>query len=255
MKFLIFLSVMVAKGLASTHFVKQPMPTTRSLSYCTAVENKPIISIPYCTKGHGDVIGLSCSSDCRGMLLKRQHLSHALTQDWVSFCIIGQQYSARMITTYPFMYFSHHIICFVQSQIPQVWKSETPFVQYVSYQDETGCLNLHLSFTDMIIQKSSLFQARDDRDHPIIPWWNRLHFYLVHGWCILQESLSSSIMPSTKIALAKWLTSTFSSLGTYMNLMSESRPMCCFTRFKYFLMRFPFASQSPLTCLVITWES
>ena len=68
-KLCMFFFVIVARASASTHFVKQSMPTTRNFSYQIVVGNVPIMSSPHWANGQGAVIGVNSSVGCRIMLL------------------------------------------------------------------------------------------------------------------------------------------------------------------------------------------
>lgn len=98
MKLVVFLSMMVAKTLASTYFVKKFMTTITILSFPFTIRSGPIISTPHWAKGHVLVMKVSFTCGWCGIGEEHWHLLHLLTNFIVSsYKVCGYGFAAIMI--------------------------------------------------------------------------------------------------------------------------------------------------------------
>ena len=83
---------MLARGLASTHLVKQPVAMRRYWRLPVAFGSGPTISYLHFAKGHRLVKGLSIPPGWWIFGAYLWHLSHFLMNSWEEFCMLDYQY-------------------------------------------------------------------------------------------------------------------------------------------------------------------
>ena len=62
-----------------------------------------------------------------------------------------------MVSTNPLVYLPHDVDCLFRTQASQIWMGEASFVQDIFYQDESRCLDLHLSCNLLFVWQDPVF--------------------------------------------------------------------------------------------------